>query len=316
MHLKAPFVENRVKLTYRGSSSERLDKFIVLSLPEFTRSKIQSFIRTGCVKVNGDLIFKTGFSLENGMRIEVLIPAAISQKLIPEKIPLKIVFENDNVIVINKPAGMVVHPSAGHSTSTLVHALLAHLPSLNKSGNELRPGIVHRLDKDTSGLIMVAKSELSQLWLQKQFSSRKIEKTYLALVDGHPRTATGRIEAPIYRHPNDRKKMAIAPINKGRSAITTFQIEREFANHTLLRVKPLTGRTHQIRVHLASIGCPIVGDTIYGRKNPSLRVQRQFLHAYELKVILFPEDSPRIFHADLPNDLIEVLANLPSKKKD
>lgn len=309
-------MENKVELIFRGPESERLDKFIVSSLPEFTRSRVQSFIRTGCVIVNGCPIHKTGFQLESGMRVEVLIPPPISQNLTPQNIPLQIIFENDSVIIINKPAGMVVHPSSGHSTGTLVHALLAHLPFLSKSEKDLRPGIVHRLDKDTSGLIMVAKSEASQLWLQKQFSSRKIEKTYLALVDGHPRTATGRIEAPIYRNPNDRKKMAIAPINKGRNAITIFQTEKEYSNHTLLKVKPLTGRTHQIRVHLASIGCPIVGDTIYGRKNPSLPLQRHFLHASDLKVILYSEDSPRIFHADLPDDLKEILAILPLRKKD
>lgn len=309
-------MENKIELIFDNRTDERLDKFIASSLPEHTRSKIQTLIRNGLVKVNGVVIQKTGFTMEHGMKVEIQIPDQILPSLVPEKIPLDIIFENEGVIVINKPAGMVVHPSAGHSTSTLVHALLAHLPALNTKKENIRPGIVHRLDKDTSGLILVAKSETSQLWLQKQFSNRKVEKIYLALVDGHPRTFNGRIEAPIYRHPYDRKKMAIAPLGKGRSAITTFQVEKEYVDHTLLKVKPFTGRTHQIRVHLASIGYPIVGDRIYGRKHPSLPIPRQFLHAYEIKVTLLDEKSPRTFYADLPADLSTVLNGLTLRKKD
>jgi 23S rRNA pseudouridine1911/1915/1917 synthase len=306
-------VEKKVQILFTGSQPERLDKFISRSLPQYTRSKIQVLIRDGYVRVDGGVIVKTGFSIEDGANVEISIPPAQSPTLLPEKIPLQIVFEDESVIVVNKPAGMVVHPSAGHSSSTLVHALLAHLPNLIDQADKQRPGIVHRLDKDTSGLILVAKSETSQLWLQQQFSSRKVEKTYLALVDGCPKTQRGRIEAPIYRHPNDRKKMAIAPASKGREAVTLFSVEKEFVNHTLLRVKPLTGRTHQIRVHLASIGLPIVGDTLYGRKNPSLPLRRQFLHAFELKITLYSEKDPRMFHADLPEELEIVLANLPYK---
>jgi len=306
-------VEKKVQLIFTGPQPERLDKYIARSLPQYTRSKIQGLIRDGHVQVDGGVIVKTGFSIEDGANVEILIPPAQSPTLLPEKIPLQIVFENDSVIVVNKPAGMVVHPSAGHSSSTLVHALLAHLPQLTDQADKQRPGIVHRLDKDTSGLILVAKSETSQLWLQQQFSSRQVEKTYLALVDGHPRTQRGRIEASIYRHPNDRKKMAIAPASKGREAVTLFSVEKEFPNHTLLKVKPLTGRTHQIRVHLTSIGLPIVGDTLYGRKNPSLPLRRQFLHAFELKITLHSEKDPRMFHADLPDDLKNVLLSLPNK---
>jgi 23S rRNA pseudouridine1911/1915/1917 synthase len=306
-------VEGTQKLIFVGPGTERLDKFIVRSMPGFTRSKIQAMIRANLVTVNNMTAGKTGFPLEAGMTIEIQIPPLPEQKLIAEKIPLDILYENGDVIVVNKPAGMVVHPSAGHFSSTLVHALLAHAPFL-ENGNSIRPGIVHRLDKDTSGLILVAKSEKSQLWLQEQFSRRKVEKTYIALVDGHPKTMSGRIEAPIYRNPNDRKKMAVAPSTKGREAITTFIVEKVFANHSLLRVKPFTGRTHQIRVHLASIGYPIVGDTLYGRKNPSIPIKRHFLHAAELKILLPSEKEPRTFQADLPIDLIEVLNKLPGKK--
>jgi len=309
-------VENKViLLTFGGNAPERLDKFIAASLPQFTRSKVQGFIRGGYVMVDGKMVSKTGFFLEDGMKIKLLIPAPVPQDLVPEKIPLQVVFEDENVIVVNKPAGMVVHPSAGHLTSTLVQALLARQPFWSDQKNNPRPGIVHRLDKDTSGLILVAKSEASQLWLQQQFSARKVEKIYLALVDGHPRTTSGRIEAAVYRNPKDRKKMAIAPPQKGKNAITSFSIEKEYANHTLLKVKPLTGRTHQIRVHLASIGCPVVGDTVYGRKNPSLPIHRQFLHAYELKITLPGEKMPRTFQAELPEDLVMVLSDLPAKRE-
>jgi 23S rRNA pseudouridine1911/1915/1917 synthase len=308
-------MEKRVELNFLGLKTERLDKYIVRCLNEYTRSFIQNLIRSGHVLINGEIIQKTGYSLENGMVIDVIIPPKPSSKLIPENIPLEIIFENEGVLVVNKPAGMVVHPSAGHVSSTLVHALLSHTPFLSNGNSSQRPGIVHRLDKDTSGLILVAKNEKSQLWLQEQFSSHKVEKTYLALVDGRPRTLTGKIEAPIYRDPVNRKRMAIAPLNKGRMAVTNYSIEKEFLNHTLLIVKPLTGRTHQIRVHLASIGCPVVGDTVYGRKNPSLPIQRYFLHAYKLKTTLLAEDEPRCFMADLPFELSQLLNNLPLKSQ-
>ena len=306
-------MEKKVELNFLEIKSERLDKYIVHCLPEYTRSRIQNLIRNGLVSINGEIIQKTGYSLENGNVISITIPPQLSSKLIPENIPLEIIFENENVLVVNKPAGMVVHPSAGHGSGTLVHALLSYAPFLAKENSNQRPGIVHRLDKETSGLILVAKNEKSQLWLQEQFSNRKVEKKYLALVDGRPRTLTGRIEAPIYRDPNNRKRMAIAPSGKGRLAVTDYSIEKEFHNHTLLIAKPLTGRTHQIRVHLASIGCPIVADTLYGRKNPSLPIQRHFLHAYELKITLLLEDEPRCFRADLPVELSQILNSLPLK---
>jgi 23S rRNA pseudouridine1911/1915/1917 synthase len=306
-------MDKKVELIYLDQETERLDKYIVHSLPDFTRSRIQNLIRNGLVCVNKEIIQKTGFSLEKGMIINMTIPPTPSSKLIPEEIPLEIIFENESVLVVNKPAGMVVHPSAGHGSGTLVHALLSQTPFLGDENGNQRPGIVHRLDKETSGLILIAKNEKSQLWLQGQFSSRKVEKKYLALVDGRPKTLTGRIEAPIYRDPNNRKRMAIAPLGKGRMAVTNYSIEKEFQNHTLLIVKPFTGRTHQIRVHLASIGCPIVGDKIYGRKNPSLPIQRHFLHAFELKITLISEDEPRSFKSDLPLELSQLLDSLPIK---
>ena len=306
-------MDKKVELIFLELETERLDKYIVHCLPEFTRSRIQNLIRNGLVSINGVIVLKTGYSLEKGMTISVTIPPVPASKLIPEDIPLEIIFENESVLVVNKPAGMVVHPSAGHGSGTLVHALLSQAPFLGKENASQRPGIVHRLDKETSGLILIAKNEESQLWLQGQFSGRKVEKKYLALIDGRPRTFTGRIEAPIYRDPNNRKRMAIAPSGKGRMAVTNYSVEKEFLNHTLLMAKPFTGRTHQIRVHLASIGCPIVGDTIYGRKNPSLPIQRHFLHAHKLKITLLSENEPRCFKADLPVELSQLLNSLPLK---
>lgn len=235
------------------------------------------------------------------------IPPVETTELIPEDIPLEIVFESDDLIVVNKPAGMVVHPAFGHARGTLVHAVLAHAPQMEGIGGELRPGIVHRLDKDTSGLIIVAKNDRSLRWLQDQFRLHKVEKIYLALVDGHLPTPEGRIEAPIGRDPSHRQKMAIVPAKKGREAITEYFTREVFPHHTLVEAHLLTGRTHQIRLHLSFLGCPIVGDTVYGHRNPSISIERQFLHAAKMSILLPGETVKRTFEAKLPEDLQSVL---------
>jgi 23S rRNA pseudouridine1911/1915/1917 synthase len=213
-------------------------------------------------------------------------------------------------MVVNKPAGMVVHPSAGHHSGTLVNAALSHAPDMQGVSGEMRPGVVHRLDKNTSGIILLAKNDSTLLWLQKQFSQRKVKKVYWGLVDGHPPTPSGRIEAPIGRDPRDRKKMAVVSYHKGREAISEFRTLEIFEKYTLLEVQPITGRTHQIRIHLAYLGCPIVGDTVYGRKHPSLTVRRQFLHAASLRVELRGETHGQIFTAPLPKELDSILNEL------
>jgi 23S rRNA pseudouridine1911/1915/1917 synthase len=207
---------------------------------------------------------------------------------------------------------MVVHPSAGHPCGTLVHAVLAHSPDIQGVGGELRPGIVHRLDKDTSGLILIAKNDQAHHWLQNQFRNRQVDKTYLALVDGAPPTRQGRIEAAIGRDPAHRKKMAVVPPGKGRPAASEYRTLEAFHNHTFLEVHPITGRTHQIRLHLAYLNCPIVGDTVYGRKKPTLPLMRHFLHAARLSIQLQGEKAPREFEAPLPPDLQDVLDRLRS----
>jgi len=262
------------------------------------------------VSVDGIPARKTGQMLEGTERVQVRIPPPQPSELIPEDIPLNVIFENEDVLVVNKPAGMVVHPAAGHSSGTLVHAALAHAPEMEGIGGEQRPGVVHRLDKNTSGLILLAKNDFTHRWLQDQFRLRKVEKTYLALVDGQPPTPQGRIEAAIGRDTQQRKQMAITTPSKGRDAISEYQTLEAFPNHTLLEFHPLTGRTHQIRLHAAFLGCPVVGDTLYGRRHPSLPIKRHFLHAEKLTIRLPREDEARTFNAPLPDDLLQILENL------
>lgn len=282
---------------------DRLDKFLVSHLREFSRARIQGLITDGFVSVNGVPAKKAGQMLEDGDDIEVRVPPPVPSGLVAEDIPLDIIFENDDLIVVNKPAGMVVHPAAGHYSGTLVNAVLGYDPDMEGIGGEERPGLVHRLDKETSGIIVLAKNERAHNWLQDQFRLRKVEKTYLALVDGKPPTPTGRVEAAIGRDPSHRKKMAIVSQGKGREAVSEYKTIETFKNHTLLEFHPHTGRTHQIRLHCQFLGCPIVGDAVYGKRNPSLEITRHFLHAYRLKIILPNENSPRTFEADLPDEL-------------
>ena len=289
---------------------ERLDKFLVELLQEFSRSRIQALIADGFVDVNGHAAKKAGQTLESGFNVTVRIPSPAPTDLIAENIPLDIVFENDDLIVVNKPAGMVVHPSAGHASGTLVNAMLGYDPDIEGIGGEERPGVVHRLDKETSGLILLAKNERAHRWLQDQFRLRKVEKIYLALVDGKPPTPSGRVEAYIGRDPSHRKRMAIVPESRGRESISEYKTVESFTNHTLLEFHPLTGRTHQIRLHCAFLGCPIVGDEVYGRKKSSVVINRHFLHAYRLKIILPGEKEPRNFEAALPDELEFVLTSL------
>jgi 23S rRNA pseudouridine1911/1915/1917 synthase len=301
-----------VQLTYEQDESKRLDKYLVSQLPEFSRSRLQSLIKNGCVDVDGIKITKSGYMVDKEAEIEVRIPSSQPSILIPEQIPLKIIFENDDLIVVNKPAGMVVHPSAGHQSGTLVHAVLAHSDEIEGVGGIQRPGVVHRLDKDTSGLILLAKNDRAHQWLQEEFRSRRVEKTYLTLVDGAPPTKRGRVEAAIGRDPVDRKRMAVVLPEKGRSAVSEYSTKTQYQQHTLLEVHPVTGRTHQIRLHMAFLECPIVGDRIYGRRRPSLEIERQFLHAARLSIRLPGESQPVEFEALLPDDLTTVLDGLIS----
>jgi len=289
---------------------ERLDKFLVGLLQEFSRSRIQGLIANGLVDVNGEAAKKAGQTLESGFNVTVRIPPTSPTDLVAEDIPLDILFENDDLIVVNKPAGMVVHPAAGHASGTLVNAVLGYDPDLEGIGGEERPGVVHRLDKETSGLILLAKNERAHRWLQDQFRLRKVEKTYLALVDGKPPTPSGRVEAYIGRDPSHRKRMAIVSESRGRESISEYKTVENFKGHTLLEFHPLTGRTHQIRLHCAFLGCPIVGDKIYGKRHSSIELGRHFLHAYRLKIVLPGEKELRQFEVPLPVELERALIDL------
>ena len=300
------------KFVYDGEKADRLDKFLVTRLPEFSRARLQGLIDDGFVTINNVRAKKSGQSIESGAEIEVRVPPPVPSGLVGEDIPLNIIFENDDLIIVNKPAGMVVHPAAGHDSGTLVHAVLGYDPDLEGIGGEERPGLVHRLDKETSGLIVLAKNERAHRWLQDQFRLRTVEKTYLALVDGQPPTPTGRVEASIGRDPSHRKKMAIVTAGKGREAVSEYKTLEAFADHTLLEFHPHTGRTHQIRLHCQFLGCPIVGDSIYGRKSLTVDIDRHFLHAYRLKIVLPGEKEPRVFTAALPEELESVLTDLRS----
>jgi 23S rRNA pseudouridine1911/1915/1917 synthase len=298
------------EFTFKTGAADRLDKFLAVCLTEFSRSRLQGLIHDGFVSVDGIILQKAGTQLKSGQLVKVIIPPPEPSGLQAESIPLQIVFENDDLMVVDKPAGMVVHPGAGHASHTLVNAALAHAPDMAGISGEIRPGVVHRLDKDTSGLILMAKNDQAHQYLQAQFKTRKVQKTYLALVDGHPPTPSGRIEAPIGRDTSHRKRMAVVTPQKGRAAITEYHSREVFPEHELIEAHPVTGRTHQIRLHLAFVGCPVAGDLVYGKRHATLGLKRTFLHAWRLTIRLPGEKNTRTFEAPLPDDLERVLVQL------
>jgi 23S rRNA pseudouridine1911/1915/1917 synthase len=282
-------------------------------LPDLSRSYAAQLIEGGHVSVNGAPATKPSHKLKASDTISVEIPAPQPSDLQAEAIPLTIVYEDADLLVIDKPAGMVVHPAPGHSGGTLVNALLAHVPDLELDmGDESRPGIVHRLDKDTSGLIVVAKRRPAHDALARQMASRAMLKEYIAVVYGHPNPAAGTIDAPIGRDPRDRQRMAV--VQGGRPARTRYSVERDLGPYSLIKVRLETGRTHQIRVHMASIGHPILGDPLYGKRTlkdaASLGLTRQFLHAHKLGFTLPSSGEWREFVSELPEELQAVLESL------
>lgn len=287
------------------TSGLRVDQYLSGRGIIASRSYAQKLIREGHILIN-ERTAKASFRLSKGDRIRLPVPSAIEEGPIEEAIPLKVVFEDENMIVIDKPAGMVAHPAAGHATGTLVNALLSHCPDLADTGNPLRPGIVHRLDKDTSGLMMVAKNQEAYLYLRKQFEEGKVAKTYLALIEGNVDPEHGAIEASIGRDPRNRKRMAV--VKDGRAAMTEYRVVQHFRGYTLVEAMPRTGRTHQIRVHFAAIGHPVVGDGVYGRRSSLLG--RQFLHSTRLGLQLPGTREYAEFNSDLPDDLKGVLVQL------
>jgi len=283
----------------------RLDKYVSQKCSEFSRTYIQKLISDGHITVN-DHTAKVGLKLNIGDRVNIIIPPATPSPLSPEAIPLNIIYEDDDLLVVDKPAGLAIHPAPGHPSHTLVNAILSHLPSLAETSDSLRPGIVHRLDKDASGIMVVAKNNTAQLNLIDQFKTRSVVKAYLVLVKGHLTPENGIIEAPIGRDPRNRKRMAV--VAEGREARTRYHVIKYIGNYTLLEVRTETGRTHQIRVHLLAIGYPVVGDATYGVKSAFL--SRQFLHACRLGFHLPSTGEYVEFTSDLPSDLAQALKDI------
>jgi 23S rRNA pseudouridine1911/1915/1917 synthase len=282
----------------------RLDKYICQKRPELSRAQVQKLIRQGYVTVN-TRVTKAGFKLRPGDRVNIIIHATPSP-LAPETMPLDIVYEDDDILVINKPAGLTVHPAPGHYSHTLANAILSYLPNLPDADDQMRPGIVHRLDKGTSGLMVIAKNSVAHTNLMSQFKARTVVKAYQVLVKGRLTPDSGLIEAPIGRDPRNRKRMAVVTV--GREARTDYQVIRYIDHYTLLEVRPETGRTHQIRVHLSAIGYPVVGDATYGMKSTSL--SRQFIHASRLGFRLPSTGEYMEFKSELPPDLEQALRDI------
>ena len=292
-------------------SGERLDVFLARRCEELSRSQARRLIDDGLVMLDGRQA-KASDAVPADATVSVSIPPAQETGLVPEDIPLTIVYQDTDLLVVDKPAGLTVHPAPGHPSGTLVNALLAACPDLAEFAGTLRPGIVHRLDKDTSGLMVVAKNDRAYRALSRQMKERQVQKTYLALVHGVPAPAEAVIEAPIGRHPKNRKKMAV--VAGGREAVTRYRVREELpGGFALLEVEPVTGRTHQIRVHLAAIGHPVVGDAIYGRR--SELVGRQFLHAWRLAFAMPLGGRTLEFESPLPPDLRRALESLGEKRE-
>ena len=282
----------------------RLDKYLTQVLPQFSRAYLQKLIEQGHVLIN-EQIAKASERLNKADRITIELPPLPGRPL-AEPMPLTIIYEDGDILVIDKPAGLTVHPAPGHPNHTLVNAILAHCPGLTINNEPMRPGIVHRLDKDTSGLIVIAKNDLAQEYLTAQFKSHTVTKRYLVLVKGRLSPEQGIIEAPIGRDPHRRQRMAI--VEAGKEATTQYQVRKYLDTYTLVEVTPLTGRTHQIRIHLSAIGCPVVGDPIYGIK--SAHLNRQFIHAYRLGFRLPSTKQYQEFTSPLPMDLEQALEHL------
>jgi 23S rRNA pseudouridine1911/1915/1917 synthase len=269
-----------------NAKGERLDRYLSQELSDLSRSRIQQLIEQGNVQLNGKFCTSKKINVKSGDRIILEIPEAQPLELQAEDIPLDILYEDDQLLILNKPAGLVVHPAPGHPDGTLVNALLAHCPNLPGIGGVQRPGIVHRLDKDTTGAIAIAKTDIAYQSLQAQLQAKTAQREYLGVVYGAPQIESGTIDLPIGRHPQDRKKMAIIHVEQGgRSAVTHWRVLERLGNYTLIHFQLETGRTHQIRVHSAKIGHPIVGDPVYSSGHSvGVNLPGQALHAWRLKL--------------------------------
>lgn len=288
-------------LTDSADSGQRLDKHLAKKLPEMSRTRLQDLIKDGHITLNGKAT-KAGAILKIGDAIHVTVPEAVPVAIVAQDIPLTILFEDSDIVVLDKPPGLVVHPAEGNRDGTLVNALLHHIDDLSGIGGEMRPGIVHRLDKDTSGCMVVAKNDTAHRRLTEAFSERRIAKIYLAVINGVPKDEKGRVENRIGRHPVDRKRMAVLYDGAGKDAVTEWTRLSEHEGCALIQCRLLTGRTHQIRVHMKeSLGFPILGDPIYGNAaRQRVKTPRLMLHAWKLAFNHPVHDQPLSFEATLP----------------
>jgi 23S rRNA pseudouridine1911/1915/1917 synthase len=311
------FVEVKEFETELEEAGKRLDSFLSEKIDGYSRTYMQKLIDEGHCKVNGKNE-KSNHKLRQGDKVEAVIPDPVNLEVEPENIALDIVHEDDDIIIINKPQGMVVHPAHGNYSGTVVNALLEHCGSLSDCNSltgingVMRPGIVHRIDKDTSGIIVIAKTNVAHLSLSDQLKEHSITRKYIALLEGRLKNDSGRVETLIGRNPRDRKQMAIVSVN-GKKAITHFRVLERFENHTLIEASLETGRTHQIRVHMAYLGHPVVGDTVYGFKKQRFDTKGQLLHAKLLGFIHPTKNEYVEFEAPLPDYFEKVLKVLRSK---
>ncbi|NLC42807.1 MAG: RluA family pseudouridine synthase [Clostridiales bacterium] len=292
---------------------QRLDHYLSCKLSQYSRNCLQTLIKQGKVSLNSKPV-KANHRVKLGDRINVEIPKPERLEILPEKIELDIIYEDADIAVVNKPQGMVVHPAVGNYSGTLVNALLYHCGELSSINGKVRPGIVHRIDKDTSGILVVAKNDFAHLNLSKQIQDRAISRIYLAITEDNIKTDEGIISAPISRNPSDRKKMSV--VNGGRQAVTHYKVLERFGNFTYLKLALETGRTHQIRVHLNHIGHPIIGDPVYGRRNQKFNLKGQALHAYKLILVHPRTEEKMAFEAPLPDYFHNVLTILRNITKN
>jgi len=302
-----PDRENRTIRLTADRAGIRLDQFICQSCTGISRTSVQRLIADGLVTLNGRAAKASQKTKAGDVVVASIPPPEPSPYLIPEDIPLDILYEDADILVVNKPAGVTVYPAPGHPRQTLMNAVLAHCPGITRIDGSVRPGIVHRLDKDTSGVMVVAKSKAAQLNLSAQMKSRRVLKQYLVLVRGNPVPERGTVDAPIGRHPRDRKKMAV--VTGGREARTLYRVVKRLGSYALVEATLETGRTHQIRVHFSRMGWPVAGDGVYGVKVEWLK--RQFVHARRLGLRLPGNDEWVVFSAELPRDLGEALERIP-----
>ena len=294
-------------------SGERLDAAAAKQADNLSRARVQKLIDQGLVLVDG-VPQKANYRLRAGQLVEISLPELTPAVATAEEIALNILYEDEDLLVLDKPKGLVVHPAAGHLSGTLVNALLYHCDDLSGINGEARPGIVHRLDKDTSGVLLVAKNDYAHRKLSEQFKEHSITREYLAIVHGNMVLSSGSIAAPLARHPRERKKMSVAPAGKGRRSVTHFSVLERFDGYTYLVCRLETGRTHQIRVHLASIGHPVVGDPLYGYKKKQVKLSGQALHA-RLLGFVHPTSGVHLeFCSEPPAEFMELLGALREKR--